>query len=86
MGYQESFIKFRSISILKKEINKYKERNTDNDLVKIVAIDKVKKEVYPFKKGDYLAVVAGERSSQRTKGNLYQHLGIKHIKKIVPID
>lgn len=86
MGYQESFIKFKNEETLKEQLKAYQKRDKSNDLADIVCVDRVKKEVYPFREGELVAVVSGERSEQRDKSRLRNGLGIKRVVDIVFID
>lgn len=86
MGYQESFIQFKSVDLLKSELKKYAARDKEDDLAEIVSVNKVKEAVMPFKKGDLVAVVCGERSEQRDNSRLKEGLGIENVKNIVFID
>lgn len=86
MGYQESFIRFKDEKILKEQLKVYQKRDKSNDLADIVCVDRVKKEVYPFREGELVAVVSGERSEQRDKSRLRNGLGIKRVVDIVFID
>ena len=86
MGYQESFIQFKDKKTLKKELKKYESRNKENDFAKIVCVDRVKKGITPFRKGELLAVVCGERSEQRNEERLKDGLGVENVKDIVFID
>ncbi|MEI2368017.1 hypothetical protein [Niallia circulans] len=86
MGYQESFIKFKNEETLKEQLKAYQKRDKSNDLADIVCVDRVKKEVYPFREGELVAVVSGERSEQRDKSRLRNGLGIKRVADIVFID
>lgn len=85
MGYQESFIKFRDQKTLIEQLKRYEKREK-SDLVKIVCVDRVKKEIYPFKVGELVAVVGGERSEQRDRNRIRKGLGITNIQDIVFID
>jgi hypothetical protein len=86
MGYQESFIKFRNAEDLIEEVRKYKRRDTSSDLAELVCVDRVKKAVHPFKAGELVAVVCGERSEQRTTNALREGLGIENVQSITFID
>ncbi|MFB6469523.1 hypothetical protein ACE38V_22580 [Cytobacillus sp. Hz8] len=86
MGYQESFIRFKDEKILKEQLKVYQKRDKGNDLADIVCVDRVKKEVHPFRVGELVAVVSGERSEQRDKNRLRNGLGIKRVVDIVFID
>ncbi|MBA2176847.1 hypothetical protein H0266_18365 [Halobacillus locisalis] len=88
MGREENFIQFKRYSDLKKELKKYQSRATeeDKDLLEIRFVDRVNIDLPPFKKGEYLAVVSGERSYQRTAFGIKSFLRIRRVKKIVPMD
>lgn len=86
MGYQESLIKFKDEKMLIEELKKYSKRDNSSDFAEIVCVDRVKKDIYPFKKGELVAVVCGERSEQRTEIRLREGLGIDNVKEIVFID
>lgn len=86
MGYQESLIKFKNKETLIKELKKYEKRDKSEDIAGIVCIDRVKKAVYPFKEGELVAVVCGERSEQRDTKRLKKGLGITNVQDIVFID
>lgn len=85
MGYQESFIKFKDQKTLLEQLKRYEKREK-SDLVKIVCVDRVKKEIYPFKVDELVAVVGGERSEQRDRNRIRKGLGITNIQDIVFID
>lgn len=86
MGYQESFIKFRNQKTLIEQLKKYSRRDKASDLAEIVCVDRVKKDIFPFKEGELVAVVCGERSEQRNRSRLREGLGITKIQDIVFID
>lgn len=86
MGYQESFIKFKNVKTLIEQLGKYNKRDKANDMAEIICVDRVKKEIYPFKKGELVAVVCGERSEQRDRNRLRRGLGITNVQDIVFID
>lgn len=86
MGYQESFIKFNDTNTLKLELRKYGKRDKSKDFAEIVCVDRVKRDIFPFKVGDLVAVVCGERSEQSDRNCLRQGLGIKNVNEIVFID
>lgn len=86
MGYQESFIKFKDTKTLIEELRRYEKKDKSKDLADIVCVDRVKKQVSPFKEGELVVVVGGERSQQRDKNRLQKELGIKNIVDIVFID
>ncbi|MEH7076221.1 hypothetical protein [Neobacillus drentensis] len=86
MGYQESFIQFKSKKSLMEELRRYDKRDKSSDIADLVCVDRVKKEVFPFKEGELVAVVCGERSEQRDKNRLRSGLGIRNVKDIVFID
>lgn len=86
MGYQESIIKFRNTEDLVEEIKKYKRRDTSSDLAELVCVDRVKKAVPPFKVGELVIVVCGERSEQRDPQALKEGLGIDNVQSITYID
>jgi|SRR5699024_2505366 len=86
MGYQESLVKFKDMETLKNELRRYEKKGSVSDLVEIICVDRVKKEIPPFKEGELVAVVGGERSEQRDKVRLKKGLGIKNIAEIVFID
>jgi hypothetical protein len=86
MGYQESFIKFLDEDTMVEQLEKYMKRNRENDLAEIVCVDRVKKDIAPFKKGEFLAVVSGERSAQRGAVDLYLNLGLDYILDIKFMD
>ncbi|MFT4413359.1 hypothetical protein ACLM5H_05820 [Fredinandcohnia humi] len=86
MGYQESFIKFKDEKTLVQELRRYEKGEKDSDLVHIVCVDRVKKQVSPFNEGELVVVAGGERSQQRDKNRLQKELGIKNIVDIVFID
>ncbi|WP_430789092.1 hypothetical protein VBD025_02760 [Virgibacillus flavescens] len=86
MGYQESFIKFKDVTTLIKQLKSYNKRDKTEDMAEIVCIDKVKKEIVPFKEGELVAVVCGERSEQRDHNKLRKGLGITNVQDIVFID
>lgn len=85
MGYQESFIKFKDQQTLIEQLKRYEKREK-SDLVEIVCVDRVKKEIYPFKEGELVAVVGGERSEQRDRNRLKRELGITKIQDIWFVD
>lgn len=85
MGYQESFIKFKDKETLIEQLKRYEKREK-SDLVEIICVDRLKKEIYPFKKGELVAVVGGERSEQRERNRLRKELGIAKIQDIVFVD
>jgi hypothetical protein len=85
MGYQESFIKFKNKKNLVEQLKRY-EKQGKSDLIEIVCVDRVKKDIVPFKEGELVAVVAGERSEQRELSRLERELGISKIQDIVFID
>lgn len=86
MGYRESFIKFKDEKTLVQELRRYEKGENDSDLVHIVCVDRVKKQVSPFNEGELVIVVGGERSQQRDKNRLQKELGIKNVVDIVFID
>ncbi|MCF2649681.1 hypothetical protein [Niallia circulans] len=86
MGTQASFIKFKDISTMKRELRKYQKRNKSDDVVDIVALEMVKKDICPFKKGEIVAVVVGERWIQRDRKELCKELGVKSIVEIAFVD
>lgn len=86
MGYQESFIKFKDVEILINQLKGYQLRDKNGDLAEIVCVDRVKKDIIPFKKGELVAVVCGERSEQRDRNRLRRGLGITKVQDIVFID
>ncbi|MBN6185677.1 hypothetical protein JQN58_01600 [Aneurinibacillus sp. BA2021] len=86
MGYQESFIKFKDEKTLVQELRRYENGEKDSDLVHIVCVDRVKKQVSPFNEGELVAVVGGDRSQQRDIKRLQKELGIKNIAHIVFVD
>lgn len=85
MGYQESFIKFKDQKTLIEQLKRYEKREK-SDLIEIICVDRVKKEIFPFKQGELVAVVGGERSEQRDLSRLRKELGISKIQDIVFID
>jgi hypothetical protein len=86
MGYQESFIKFKDEKTLVQELRRYEKYEKDSDLVRIVCVDRVKKQVFPFNEGELVAVVGGDRGQQRDKERLQKELGIRNIVDIVFVD
>ncbi len=86
MGYQQSFVKFKTINQLKKELVKYKDRDKSRDQAEITGYVEVIKEIYPFSKGEVALIVSGERYEQRNAPNLKEGLGISNIDEIVFID
>lgn len=86
MGYQESFIKFNDEKTLVQELRRYEKGEKDSDLVRIVCVDRVKKQVFPFKEGELVAVVGGDRGQQRDKKRLQKELGIRNIVDVVFVD
>lgn len=86
MGYQESFIKFKDEKTLIQELRRYEKRGKESDLVDIVCVDRVKKQVFPFKEGELVAVVGGDRGQQRDKKRLQNELGIRNIVDVVFVD
>ncbi|MCM3570505.1 hypothetical protein [Neobacillus mesonae] len=86
MGTQASFIKFKDMTTTKKELRKYQKRDKSDDVVDIVALEKVKKDIFPFKEGEVVAVVAGERWIQRENKELCKELGLKNIVEVVFVD
>lgn len=86
MGYQESFIKFKNKKDLVAEVKRYKGRETSDDLATLICIDRIKKDISPFIKGEFVAVVCGERSEQRTAHSLREGLGIENVQSITFID
>jgi hypothetical protein len=85
MGYQESFIKFKDQKTLKEQLKRYEKREK-SDLIEIICVDRVRKEIFPFKAGELVAVVGGERSEQRERNRLRKGLGITKVQDIVFID
>lgn len=86
MGVQASFIKFKDNKIMKRELRKYQERDKTDDVVDIVALERVKKDICPFTEGDIVAVVVGERWIQRQTKELCKELGIKGVVEVVFVD
>lgn len=86
MGYQESFIKFKNEKTLIEQLNKYAKRDKANDMAEIICVDRVKKDIVPFRAGELVAVVGGERSEQRDRNRLRKGLGIAYVQEIVFID
>ncbi|MNF66521.1 hypothetical protein D3C84_483160 [compost metagenome] len=86
MGYQESFVQFKNKETLVSELKKYKIRNFDEDLARVYGVNKVKKSIKPFREGELVLVVGGERSEQRNEKRLVDGLGINNVKNIVFID
>ncbi|MFC2947626.1 hypothetical protein [Virgibacillus sediminis] len=87
MGYQESYIRFRSERDLRKEWKQYKERVKQETplLAEVVCASSAKKDVYPIKQGEMMLVVVGERSAQKMH-TIERSLDIKRVKGIIPID
>ncbi|CAM5734386.1 hypothetical protein SAFG77S_11616 [Streptomyces afghaniensis] len=52
MGTQASFIKFKDMTTTKKELRKYQKRDKSDDVVDIVALEKIKKDIFPSKEGE----------------------------------
>ena len=67
-------------------MKRYDKRDKSADIAEIVCVDRVKKTIYPFKKGELVAVVCGERSEQRNFNRLREGLGITNVQEIVFID
>jgi hypothetical protein len=67
-------------------LKKYEKRDKSNDIADIVCIDRVRKDIIPFKKGELVAVICGERSEQRDRKRLRKGLGITNVQDIVFID
>ncbi|WP_400244969.1 hypothetical protein AB3U99_01205 [Niallia sp. JL1B1071] len=86
MGTQASFIKFKDSSTMKRELRKYDKRVKSDDVVEIVALEKVKRDIYPFEKGEIVAVVVGERWIQKETKELCKELGVRSIVEIVFVD
>lgn len=86
MGYQESFIQFKNVEVLKSELKKYKDRDSSEDAASIYGVTRVRKDIHPFKEGNLVAVVGGERYAQRSRDRFKEELGLKNIKHIVFID
>ena len=86
MGIQASFIKFKDNVTTKRELRKYQKRDKSEDVVDIVALEKVKKDICPFKKGEIVVVVVGERWIQRDTKELCKELGVKGIVEIAFVD
>ncbi len=86
MGVQASFIKFKDIKTMKRELRKYQAKDKSDDVVDIVALEKVKKDILPFKEGDIVAGVVGERWIQRQTKELCKELGIKGVVEVVFVD
>jgi hypothetical protein len=86
MGYQESFISFRSEEILKKELKKHLESDFSKRYTRVTGAVQVIKEVPFFKKGELLLIVTGDRGNQYNKQVLREDCGIKNVKDIVGID
>ncbi|MCP1156611.1 hypothetical protein [Bacillus infantis] len=86
MGTQASFIKFKDMTTTKKELRKYQKKDKSDDVVDIVALEKVKKDIFPFKEGEVVAVVVGERWIQRENKELCKELGLKNIVEVVFVD
>ena len=86
MGTQASFIQFKDITTMKKELRKYQKRAKSDDVVDIVALERVKKDIFPFKEGEIVAVTVGERWIQRDRKELCKELGVRNIVEIVFVD
>lgn len=86
MGYQESIVKFRSVDDLKNEMKKYQHKSGMDDVVHIYNAARTIKGISPFKKGELVLIVGGERYVQRSPKILEEELGIEEIQSVVFID
>lgn len=86
MGYQQSFIKFKDLELLKSELIKYNQRNSEYDLATVYGVVKIIKPISPFEKNELALVMGGERSEQRNTNRLKEGLGIENAQEIVFID
>lgn len=86
MGHQESFIKFKDTKTLIEQLRRYEKRDKSEDMAEILCVDRVIKEIHPFKEGELVAVVCGERSEQRDRNKLRKGVGINNVQDIVFID
>lgn len=86
MGMQQSLIKFKDKETLVSELKKYVERDTSNNSVYLICVNKVIKDLYPFTEGELILVIGGERFEQRFIQNLKNASGIENIDSIVFVD
>lgn len=86
MGRQQSFIKFKNKEVLVSEVKKYQERDSSGDQTYLLCANEVIKDIVPFKKGELLLVVGGERHGQRNTHNLKNETGLGNVERIVFID
>lgn len=88
MGHQASFIKFRNKKTLVEQMKKYENQpeRKRSDLVEIVAVYRVKKAIWPFNKGEFVPVVAGERGVIYNIPLLKEELGISKFQQVIAVD
>lgn len=88
MGHQASFIKFRNKKTLVEQLRKYEAQPQDkrSEYVEIVAVCRVKKALWPFAKGEFVPVVAGERGIIYNIPELKEELGITKFQQVIAVD
>jgi len=86
MGYQESFVKFKSNEVLISEVKKYMKRDRSDYTTVLYNVVQVTEDIPMFSKDEIVLIVGGERYDQRGPKRLEEGLGIKNSVDVIYID